>query len=216
MTTFEPGQVVLHRGFVDDRLVFLKVGRVIAHDEQGLRLWFAYGTPMAISLATDGQGIRDMAYADWITQRQELTVQVRHAPNMLVLVPPDAPHSVWWFWDGRGGFYGWYINLEEPSVLWRDGELAGVDTTDQDLDIWVYPDRTWEWKDEDEFEERLAFPDHYWVRDAAAVRAEGERMIKVLESGAFPFDGTWCDFVPDPAWTWPTKLPAGWDRPRVR
>ena len=29
---------------------------------------------------------------------------------------------------------------------------------------WSRPDRTWEWKDEDEFAERLAFPDHYWVR----------------------------------------------------
>lgn len=37
----------------------------------------------------------------------------------------------------------------------------------------------------------------------------------MVEAGAFPFDGTWCDFRPDPAWAVPAELPAGWDRPRV-
>jgi hypothetical protein len=92
-------------------------------------------------------------------------------------------------------------------VCWDDGPAAGIDITDQDLDVWVYPDRSWEWKDEDELLERLAFPDHYWVSDSAAVRAEGERMIALVEVGKFPFDGTWIGFRPDPAWTVPTRLP---------
>ena len=93
---------------------------------------------------------------------------------------------------------------------------AGVDIVDQDLDIWVPPDRAWQWKDEEEFAERLAFPEHYWVHDEAAVRAEGERVIKSVEAGEFPFDGTWCDFVPDPGWAAPAALPPGWDRAAVR
>ncbi len=39
----------------------------------------------------------------------------------------------------------------------------GSTSIDQDLDIVVAPDRTWQWKDEDEFAERLAVPEHYWV-----------------------------------------------------
>jgi hypothetical protein len=97
-------------------------------------------------------------------------------------------------------------------VRWDDGAVAGVDVVDQDLDVVVAPDRTWQWKDEDEFTERLAFPDHYWVADEQAVRAEGRRVIKLAEAGDFPFDGTWTDFVPDPAWQ-PPEMPAGWDRP---
>jgi hypothetical protein len=77
------------------------------------------------------------------------------------------------------------------------------------------PDRRWQWKDEDEFSERLAFPAHYWVRDAAAVRAEGLRVIKQIEAGEFPFDGTWTDFRPDPAWAPYAVVPDGWDRPPV-
>ena len=80
----------------------------------------------------------------------------------------------------------------------------------------MVPDRSWEWKDEDELEERLAYPDHYWVRDAAPVRAEGQRMAQLVDAGAFPFDGTWCDFRPDPSWTLLEELPAGWERPRAR
>nr|BFE68482.1 hypothetical protein GCM10020092_017830 [Actinoplanes digitatis] len=86
---------------------------------------------------------------------------------------------------------------------------------DQDLDVVVHPDRAWEWKDEDEFAERLAYPDHYWVRDEQAVRAEGLRVIKMIEAGEFPFDGTWTDYHPDPSWLVPTSLPPGWNRPAV-
>jgi hypothetical protein len=44
------------------------------------------------------------------------------------------------------------------------------------------------------------------------VWAEGRRMIARIEAGEFPFDGTWTDFRPDPAWGVPTELPSGWDR----
>ncbi|MEV6970571.1 DUF402 domain-containing protein [Hamadaea sp. NPDC051192] len=218
---FAPGQLLLHRGFVGERLVFLKLARVVQHDERGLLLWIAHGTPILISLSEAGEGIRDMPYAEWITRREELRQMVRYGPDMLMFIPPQTPgaasaHSVWFFWDGRHNFGGWYGNLEEPSVLWSDGGLAGVDTTDQDLDIWVWPDRTWAWKDEDEFEERLAFPEHYWVPDPDAVRAEGVRLTKVIEAAEFPFDGTWTDYRPDPDWTWPLSVPDGYDRPRAR
>jgi hypothetical protein len=74
---------------------------------------------------------------------------VCRAPGGLKVVPP------WWLFDPDGAFAAWYVNLEEPAVRWNDGDLAGVDLTDQDLDIRVWPDRTWEWKDDDELAERL-------------------------------------------------------------
>jgi predicted RNA-binding protein associated with RNAse of E/G family len=120
---------------------------------------------------------------------------------------------VWFFRDDRDRFTEWYVNLEERALRWDDGDVAGVDVVDQDLDIVVAPDRTWRWKDEDEFAERLALPEHYWVQDEAAVRAEGRRVVKLIEAGEFPFDGTWTDFVPDPTWPVPRSLPPGWNRP---
>ena len=86
-------------------------------------------------------------------------------PGILKFIPPDVDHSVWFFRDDVGRFTEWYVNLEERALRWDDGGVAGIDVVDQDLDIVVAPDRTWWWKDEDEFAERLALPEHYWVQD---------------------------------------------------
>jgi len=199
-----------NRQFTGERLVFVRMAHVVDHDERGLRLWIRHGGPMAVTLTQEGLGLRDMAFGEWIARSTILTPLTWRGPDIFMFIPTGEAHSVWWFWDGRGQFVGWYVNLEEPGVCWDDGPAAGIDITDQDLDVWVYPDRSWEWKDEDELVERLAFPDHYWVADEAAVRAEGERMIALAEAARFPFDGTWIDFRPDPKWTVPTQLPPGW------
>jgi predicted RNA-binding protein associated with RNAse of E/G family len=211
-----PGRPVLHRHFVGERLTFMRMAHLVAQDDRGLRLWVPHGTPMVATMTADGMGLRDMPFADWVQQDTTLTRQAYRGPNIFMFLPPGQRHSVWWFWDPAWTFVGWYINLEEPAVTWDDGTAAGVDIVDQDLDVWVRPDRTWFWKDDDELTERLGFPDHYWVSDPDAVWSEGRRMAAIAESGTFPFDGTWCDFRPDPDWSMPLDLPAGWDRPRVR
>ncbi len=212
MIRFTPGQVILHRNTRRGRLAFARPVRVVSDGDLGLLLWMDRGTPSANEVTLDGRGTRAMPFSEWVTQQYRVRVGSWEGPGILLFFPPDADHSVWWFWDDAGVFQCWYVNLEERAVRWDDGAVAGVDVVDQDLDVVVAPDHTWEWKDEDEFAERLAFPDHYWVRDEQAVRAEGRRVIKQAEAGDFPFDGTWTDFVPDPAWQLP-ELPAGWDRP---
>jgi hypothetical protein len=42
---------------------------------------------------------------------------------------------------------------------------------------------------------------------ASAIRAEGGRLIKQVESGGFPFDGTHTDFRPEAEW--PALRPTG-------
>ena len=106
----------------------------------------------------------------------------------------------------QGGFF------LEPTVL--KGVRNGMKAAQEEIFgpvLAVIP-----WKDEDELAERLEHPEHYWVDDEAAVWAEGRRMIALAEAGAYPFDGTWVDFRPDPTWLMPDALPAGWDRPRAR
>lgn len=124
-------------------------------------------------------------------------------------------YSLWLFFGPDGAFRSWYVNLERPVARWDDGRLAGLDTLDYDLDIVAQPDRAWRWKDEDEFAYHLAHPDVYWCEDEQAVRAEGRRVAQLIETGAPPFDGSWTDFRPDPAWPVPAEIPAGWDRPRA-
>ncbi|HEX6869563.1 MAG TPA: DUF402 domain-containing protein, partial [Micromonosporaceae bacterium] len=71
---------------------------------------------------------------------------------------------------------------------------------------------SWRWKDEDEFAERTGHPDFWTSEEASRIRAEGERLIALVESEAYPFDGTLVDFRPDSGWE-PTNLPPYWDLP---
>jgi Protein of unknown function (DUF402) len=207
------GRTVLYRNTSSGRVVNVRPCRVVSDDDRGLLLWLARGSAMALEVADDGRGIREMAFAEWATLGHRLVATRWQGPGILKFIAPDADHSVWFFRDGEGRFTGWYVNLEERGMRWDDGDVAGVDVVDQDLDIVVAPDRTWRWKDEEEFAERLALPEHYWVPDPAAVWAEGRRVIKLAEAGEFPFDGRWTDFHPDPSWPLPTSLPPGWTRP---
>lgn len=214
--TFETGRVVLHRNVRHGRIGWVRPARVVSDDDRGLLLWLARGTTVVNEVAGDGRGMRAMPFGEWLDLDHRLIVGSWRGPGVLKLLPPGAAHSVWWFRDDAGRFINWYVNLEEGGVRWDDGTVCGVDIVDQDLDIVAYPDLSWQWKDEEEFSERLAFPGRYWVIDEAAVRAEGVRVIKEIEAGQFPFDGTWVDFLPDPAWPVPTDLPDGWDRPAAR
>lgn len=215
MTSFAPGRTVLYRNFSGGRLSAVRPCRVISDDERGLLLWLARGTVVHVLQAVDGRGIRDMPFAEWVKVDRHVVPATWEGPGLLKFIPPDADHSVWFFRDGADRFINWYVNLEQRAVRWDDSVTAGVDVTDQDLDIVVHQNLTWEWKDEDELAERLAFPESYWVGDPAAVWAEGRRVIKTVESGEFPFDGTWTDFRPDPDWPVPTTVQPGWDRPQA-
>ncbi|MFI7547710.1 DUF402 domain-containing protein [Actinoplanes sp. NPDC049599] len=210
---FAPGREVLYRNVDGPRLAAVRPCRVVSDDDRGLLLWLARGSAVAIEVAEDGRGIRDMPFDEWTALPTKIITVSWQGPGVLKFIPPDADHSIWFFRDDQHRFTGWYVNLEERALRWDDGPMAGIDVIDQDLDVVVRPDRSWEWKDEDEFTERLAFPEHYWVHDEAAVRAEGLRVIKLIEAGEFPFDGTWTNYTPDPAWHPPTTLPPGWNRP---
>jgi hypothetical protein len=205
---FVPGEVVLRRYFRGPHLTWAKAATVVSDDDRGLRLWVPTGAGFARRVDGSGRPVGEVSVAAFGAARLDLTAWAEH--DVLILIPPDAEHSVWWFFRD-GAFAGWYVNLEEPAVRWP----GGVDTMDRTLDVWVSPDRGWRWKDEAEFAGHIGGPG-YWGADAAAgIRATGERMIKLVEAGRFPFDGTWCDFRPDPAWAVPRTLPPGWDRPRV-
>ncbi|MEV6848393.1 DUF402 domain-containing protein [Actinoplanes sp. NPDC051411] len=213
--TFAPGRLLLHRDTHHGRIAFVHPTRVISDDDRGLLVWLARDSVVAIERTLDDRGPRDMPFPDWVAAGKRLRTTSWRGPGVLRFFPAGADHSVWFFRDGEGDFTRYYVNLEEGAVRWDDGDVIGIDVIDQDLDIVATLDRRWEWKDEDEFAERLAFPEHYWVPDEAAVWAEGRKVIKLIEAGEFPFDGTWTDFRPDPSWPVPAELPPGWDRPVV-
>lgn len=198
----------------DDLLARVWAGHVAADDDAGLWMWIATGSAWHDIGAADGRPFREVPFAEW-GRTDKAMRQLTWRGDVLMLHPRAGAYSLWFFFDSDGHFKQWYVNLELPVTRWDDGELAGIDTVDYDLDILAEPDRSWRWKDEDEFADHLAHPDVYWVDDPEAVWAEGKRVVGLIESGAAPFDGKGCDFRPSPAWSVPTRMPDGWYRPRA-
>jgi hypothetical protein len=191
--SFEPGQVITRRYVRGPLCTWVQPMRVIADDAAGLLLWQPAGSDFAKIVDADGRTAHEVTPGRMRDPRLIRTVWER--ADVLVLMPPKAAHAVWWFFQ-EGHFRGWYVNLEEPYVRRRDA----VQTTDHVLDIVVTPQRHWQWKDVDEFGLRIGEP-HYFDRAGAdAVRAEGDRVVELIEAAAFPFDGIHTDFRPDPAW----------------
>jgi hypothetical protein len=118
--------------------------------------------------------------------------------NALRLTRPGEAHSILHFFGDA--FEGWYVNLERPLVR----SAVGFDLSDLFLDLFVEPDGRHRWLDEDELAAALAAR-LLTEDDAAAARAEGERVL-----AEWPFPTGWEDFRPDPRWK-PPRLPAGWD-----
>jgi len=201
---FAPGQVVLRRYRRASTYSFVQPMIVVQDDRAGLLLWMPAGTEVAGLEDEENRNLHTVPLGEMRAPR--LVRQSWGDKDVLILMPPGAAHSVWWFFR-RGEFAGWYVNLETPYT--RHDE--GVDATDLVLDVVVSPDRSWVWKDEEEMEARIDRP-HYFDRPGAdRIRAEGQRVIRLIEAGAYPFDGARTDFRPDPSWASP-KLPAGWDR----
>ena len=102
---------------------------------------------------------------------------------------------MWLFWEQGWRFKNWYVNLEEPLARWA----GGVDSEDHFLDISVYPDRSWQWRDEDEFAQaqRAGLMD---ARAAARVREAGRSAVEGIRAWGAPFSDGWQHWRPDPAW----------------
>jgi hypothetical protein len=209
---FHRGQTIVRRDVhTDGRITGATAVRVLADDERGLWTWTAAGSEVMWRTTLAGERIREYSVAELDTTPTTLSLHRWSGTNVLWPTRPGAAHSIGWCFDADGVFLGWYVNLETPSRRWS----LGLDTSDLALDIWVEPDRSWRWKDEDEFAERTGHPAYWSVEEAAEARAEGERVAALAEAGAFPFDGARTDFKPDPGWG-PALLPPLWDLPAER
>lgn len=184
------GAVTVRRYFRGPHLIMAQATRVVQRSTYGLLLWVPIGSGFASLRNSDGDPVREEPI-DRVAEAALVTTSWRDR-DVLMLVRPGHAHSVWWFFD-RGRFDGWYVNLERPAMFWDDGTASGLDTVDHALDLFVAPDGTSQWKDEDEFRWATGRPGYWSVDEADSVRAEGRRMRRAAAAGRFPFDGTLCD-----------------------
>jgi hypothetical protein len=199
MYNFVPGQTIARRNYRGPQVSWAQATIVVADDDQGLVLWLPAGADFEFRLGPDGQMLRTGTVAQF--GAAPLVRRSWRESSVLMWHPPGAAHSVWWFFRDRR-FSHWYINLESPYSRAPDA-IANID---HHLDIVVRSDRTWEWKDEDDLIDAIGWPGYWTGEEADKIRAEGHRVVAGLAAGTFPFDGTWCDFEPNPRWPVP-RLP---------
>ncbi|MET8506090.1 DUF402 domain-containing protein [Streptomyces sp. NPDC004787] len=183
---------------------------VVEDTPELLAVWMAPGTECVKPVLADGTTpVHEEPLATRYTAPRTTARAHWHGAGVLKLARPADPWSVWLFWERGWRFRSWYVNLEEPRTRW-DG---GVDSEDHFLDISVYPDRSWLWRDEDEFAQaqRAGLMD---AAQAARVRAAGRAAVELISAWGPPFSAGWEDWRPDPAWPVP-ELPADWDRTPV-
>ncbi len=189
------GDAILLRSVYRGRVRWTFPQRVVADDGKVLVTFLTPGTPgVVIGRDADGTYLRRWARGD------DPRPHVWRQHHVLWLTRLGDGHSLGLFWDEAWTFKSWYVNLQSPLVR----TPLGYDMTDHALDIVVDPAGTPSWKDEEDFAEARAlgvFSD----AEAAAVRAEGERVI-----AARPWPTGWEDWRPDPAWT-PPQLPENWN-----
>lgn len=203
-----PGDRILwrYRGIGSSDVHICRPVTVVQDTDELLAAWMAPGTECVKPVLVDGTPVHDEPLATRYTAPRTTTRSYWQGAGVLKLARPAEPWSVWLFWDRGWRFRSWYVNLEEPLTRWS----GGVDSEDDFLDISVYPDRSWLWRDEDEFAQaqRSGLMD---AARASRVWAAGAAAVELIDAWGPPFSAGWEDWRPDPAWTVP-ELPADWDR----
>lgn len=179
---------------------------VVRDTPELLAVWLAPGTVCVRPQMADGTPVHREPLATRYTKPRTVARSWWFGTGVLKLARPGDPWSVWLFWEQGWRFKNYYVNLEEPLRRWS----GGIDSEDHFLDIEVYPDGHWEWRDEDEFAAARAAG---LLDDAKAerVRAAGRAAVEEIRAWRSPFPDGWEHWRPDPDWPVP-RLPQDWDR----
>jgi hypothetical protein len=193
---WDSGESILMRHVHHGRVLRATPVRVVRDDDQYLAVWVAPGSEQfyPFGRAEDGSLL---PLAEWRFEEC-----IWWGWGMLELTPPGRRHTVRLVWDEHGVFEGWYVNLQEPIRRRKQG----YDTMDWQLDIWVTPDGTPSWKDEDDLESALR--DGLLTKaQSEQARAEGQRVIEER-----PWPTGFERWRPPAEWR-SLPLPDGWAAP---
>ncbi|CAM5515591.1 DUF402 domain-containing protein [Streptomyces viridifaciens] len=197
-----PGQVLRWNFHFGGQLTSCLPMRVVECGPDGLLLWLAAGSPLWKAELPDGQHIRDIPPESHPAGGYPMVAGEWDAVSALIHQPAGEPYAVWWIFEPGSGFSHWYVNLER-----REYRGEEIDVHDLELDLEVDAERRWRWKDEESFAAKTGHPAFWSAAQARAIRAGGEAVARLVEAGAFPFDGTHRDFAPPADWPLP-PLPA--------
>ena len=138
------------------------------------------------------RGTRQYDLGEWTWRRK----------SMLAFCWPDRYFAVNPTWEGDG-FLCWYVNFQVPYRR----TPVGIDTCDLHIDLEVYPDFSYRWKDEAEYAHARQLG---LVTDRCHKRVDDarEQALAMVEAREGPFTHAWTDWRPAPMWPLP-QAPEG-------
>jgi hypothetical protein len=169
--------------------------RVVEDSSGRLVAWLAAESEIRYWATADGSDPRTVPLDRRFRSKMTTARRTWEGPGVLRVIFADTIYQVIHFWTPKGKFAGWYVNFEAPSR--RQGNQ--ILTFDWQLDLWITPEGTSQWKDEDEA--AAAIDAGMLTREElAASFAAGHEILD--DFGAF-LDrvGDWRGWSPPPSWT---------------
>jgi len=204
---WKPGDIVAWRGIFNERVWHVQPTIVVKDSPEEIVLALLPGTECIAEESypkgkKNGKRRWDFKNNDW--QLEKYTWRTN---RLLLIFEPDNYYSAVYFWNHESNeFLCYYVNFQQPFKR----SHCGVDTLDLDLDIIIKSDFSYKWKDEDDYQKAIdhgiIFPE--WVQGIEDAKKD---VFDKLQRRAYPFDGAWLSWMPDPNWL-PPKLPANWDK----
>jgi protein associated with RNAse G/E len=204
---WHPGDVIAWRGIYKDRVWHCQPVIIVKDSPQELVSTLLPGTE-CIADENYPKGKKN-SKRRWEFRNSDWTLAkyIWKTNRLLLLFEPQKYYSTILFWDHLSNeFLCYYINFQLPFQRNSDA----VDALDLDLDIVIHPDLSYEWKDMEDYQkaiqEGMILPE--WTKEIDRAKAE---VLARLDKRAYPFDGSWLDWRPEPTWSAPT-LPKNWDQ----
>lgn len=207
---WSPGEAVTFREVLNHKVVCARPVTVVQDTPELTALLLTPGAACKISTlflqVMAGTAPRASRWEEQRSGEWSMGDTVWRRLRVLKLMRPGDYYATWVCWEHEtGAFVSWYVNFQLPFVR----SPVGFDTFDLELDLDVAPDLTWAWKDEAEYREGIR-----WgvisAETASYVESARVRVLSLIESRAWPFDGTFVRWEPDGSWEQP-RLHAGWD-----
>jgi hypothetical protein len=201
---WQPGDIVALRWGLDGRVLIEQPNYIVADgpDETvllllpGARCRVAHGiwdgAPASETAALIGDFVNGATPA--------LREHVWRSNRLLTVLRPGVHYAIMHFWrEPDFDFACYYVNFQLPFKR----TPAGFETFDLELDIVIDPDLSWEWKDAESYarDVQTGVIRTDW---AEAIKLAQAKVFELLAAHAYPFDGRWLNFTPDPSWSPPT------------
>jgi protein associated with RNAse G/E len=202
---WEPGDVIAWRGIYRERIWHVQPTILVKDSLDEVVLTLLPGTE-CIADENYPKGKKKRRW-HFINEDWRLATYTWQTNRLLLLFEAEKYYSTMLFWNHASNkFLCYYINFQVP---FQRNDCA-VDTLDLDLDLVIYPDFTYEWKDEDDYQQAIEHNliSAEWMQGIENAKPE---IFGKLQKRQYPFDGSWLDWIPDSSWI-PPKLPENWDK----